>query len=741
MKKSTIILIALMCSMMSFAQGFKTTTAKFQFGDNQEWKNPSFNDSGWQEIPVAKNWLTLNMNRENTYAWYRIHFTPTDEWIKAADQKDIVHIVVGYIDDADVTYLNGEKIGGMGNLPDDPQGFSSAWNSQRVYTVPLSKLKMNQDNVIAVRMWNGDGEGGMSCGEDNKFYAEAVYVQVPSRVDKIGLTATGTEVKGKKMVKAEIVNNLPSTQNGVVEIIAFNPEANITKTVLTKSVSLGGNKSKTFYAPLDADCLRYYVKYTDPKLNKSTSTYYSLKYILTPKAPKSPRFNMAGVFGVRPGSPVIYRFPVSGERPMKFSISNLPKGLSLDAENGVLSGKLTEYGDYTLDVTAENAHGKADAKLTIKVGDVFALTPPMGWNSWNCWGLSVSQERVMSSAKALIDKGLADYGYSYINIDDAWEAAKRNPDGTIAVNEKFTDMKALGDWLHERGLKFGIYSSPGNLTCGRYLGSLDHELQDAETYNSWGIDYLKYDWCGYGKKHPSEPDRNLVSSYIRPYLFMQRHLRQQPRDIFYSLCQYGMMNVWEWGAFIDANSWRTTGDITDTWKSLYSIGFEKQVDLYPYSKPGHWNDPDMIIVGKVGWSDKLRDSRLTPDEQYTHISLWCLLAANMLIGCDLAQLDDFTVALLCNNEVNAINQDTLGKQAQRVVDENDIQIWMRPLADGGYALGVFNLGNEDKTVDCAGYFNKLGLTGKAIRDLWRQKDLNTTEYFIPTHGVRMLKFK
>ena len=149
----------------------------------------------------------------------------------------------------------------------------------------------------------------------------------------------------------------------------------------------------------------------------------------------------------------------------------------------------------------------------------------------------------------------------------------------------------------------------------------------------------------------------------------------------------------------------------------------------------------MLIVGKVGWSDKLRDSRLTPDEQYTHISLWCLLAANMLIGCDLAQLDDFTIALLCNNEVNAINQDTLGKQAQRVVDENDIQIWMRPLADGGYALGVFNLGNEDKTVDCAGYFSKLGLTGKAIRDLWRQKDLNTTEYFIPTHGVRMLKFK
>ena len=221
-------------------------------------------------------------------------------------------------------------------------------------------------------------------------------------------------------------------------------------------------------------------------------------------------------------------------------------------------------------------------------------------------------------------------------------------------------------------------------------------------------------------------------------------LRQQPRDIFYSLCQYGMADVWKWGEAVDANSWRTTGDITDTWESLYHIGFELQPDLYPYAKPGHWNDPDMLIVGKVGWSNNLRDSRLTPDEQYTHISLWTLLASNMLIGCDIAQMDDFTVSLLCNHEVNAVNQDILGKQAQRVVLDGDIQIWMRPLSDGSHAVGIFNVGTTDEKVDFRKYFGEMGIKGlQSVRDLWRQKDLSTSDvnYFIPTHGVKYLKVK
>jgi len=225
---------------------------------------------------------------------------------------------------------------------------------------------------------------------------------------------------------------------------------------------------------------------------------------------------------------------------------------------------------------------------------------------------------------------------------------------------------------------------------------------------------------------------------------MERCLRQQPRDIFYSLCQYGMADVWKWGHAVDANSWRTTGDITDTWESLYDIGFARQHELYPYAEPGHWNDPDMLIVGKVGWSNNLRDSRLTPDEQYTHISLWTLLASNMLIGCDIAQMDDFTINLLCNHEVNAVNQDILGKQAQRVVLDGDIQIWSRPLNDGSYAVGLFNVGLKDARVDFKKYFEEMGIgTLKSVRDLWRQQDLSTTDvnYFIPTHGVKYLKVK
>lgn len=305
-------------------------------------------------------------------------------------------------------------------------------------------------------------------------------------------------------------------------------------------------------------------------------------------------------------------------------------------------------------------------------------------------------------------------------------------------------MADLGNWLHGEGLKFGIYSSPGDLTCGCYLGSLDHELQDAETYNSWGIDYLKYDWCGYHKKHAVEPDKNVVSSYIRPYMLMGEYLRRQPRDIFYSLCQYGMADVWKWGAMVDANSWRTTGDITDTWESLYDIGFNRQAGLAPYAAPGHWNDPDMLIVGKVGWSNSLRDSRLTPDEQYTHIALWSLLASDMLIGCDVAQMDEFTVNVLCNNEVLAVNQDIMGAQADRAVLDGDIQIWTRPLSDGTYAIGVFNVGTKDIHVDLAKYFGKLGINKlQSVRDLWRQKDLSTTDtnYFLPSHGVKFIKVK
>jgi hypothetical protein len=483
--------------------------------------------------------------------------------------------------------------------------------------------------------------------------------------------------------------------------------------------------------------------YTDAKTGKVLSQSKQLKYVLTPEAPATPRFNGAPVWGVRPGSPVIYRFPVSGEKPMTFSCNNLPEGLQL-TESGVLTGKIDKACILSFTVTAENAKGKASQDFTLKVGDnMIGQTPPMGWNSWNCWGLTVTQEKVMASTQALIDKGLVDYGYSYINIDDGWEAPKRNADGTLDANEKFPSMKSLVDWLHERGLKFGIYSAPGATTCGGYLGSLGYEKEDADVWNKWGVDYLKYDWCSYENVRVQENDYGYASC-IRPYLLMQKFLRQQPRDIFYSLGPLGGTQVYLWGLYCDGNSWRTAQDINDTWRSIYDVGFRQQLGKSQYSSIGHWNDPDMLVVGKVGYglgenTNGLRETRLTPDEQYTHITLWTLVSSNMLIGCDIAQMDDFTLNLLCNNEVNAIDQDVLGKQADRVFKDDNIEIWARPLADGSQAVGIFNVSDTDVTYDLKDY--QPASNARIIRDLWRQKNLSQDErsWTIPMHGCRYLK--
>ena len=425
---------------------------------------------------------------------------------------------------------------------------------------------------------------------------------------------------------------------------------------------------------------------------------------------------------------------------MKFTCNNLPEGLQLSESDGALSGKIDKPCVLTFTVTAENARGKASQDFTLKVGEnMIGLTPPMGWNSWNCFGLSVSQEKVMSSAQALIDKGLADFGYGYINIDDGWEAPERNPDGTIEANEKFPSMKGMIDWLHERGLKFGIYSSPGETSCGGYLGSLDHERQDAEVWNKWGVDYLKYDWCSYERVREKDNDWGFASC-VRPYLLMQKFVRQQPRDIFYSLGPLGGTQVYLWGIYCDGNSWRTAQDIDDTWKSILDVGFRQQAGLARYSSVGHWNDPDMLVVGKVGWGANLRETRLTPDEQYTHITLWTLLASNMLIGCDIAQMDEFTLNLLCNNEVNAVNQDILGKQADRDRKEGNIEVWSRPLSDGAIAVGIFNVGDKDLQVDMESLIPSWE-PARTVRDLWRQKDMSADELrcTIPAHGCRYLK--
>jgi len=460
--------------------------------------------------------------------------------------------------------------------------------------------------------------------------------------------------------------------------------------------------------------------------------------VLTPKPSSRPGINGAKVFGVRPGSPFLFTIPATGKRPMTYRAGKLPAGLNLDPQTGQITGVLTDRGVYNVKLRAQNAFGKTERPLKIVCGDNIALTPPLGWNSWNCFGCDVTEANVRSAADAMVASGLVNHGWTYINIDDCWEAG-RDANGNILANEKFPDMKRLTDYVHAKGLKIGLYSSPGPKTCAGHEGSYKHEDLDARRYAEWGFDYLKYDWCSYGQLVPN-PDH---AGLLKPYQVMRAALNAVPRDIVFSLCQYGMGNVWEWGAQVGGNCWRTTGDITDTWSSMSQIGFG-QAGHEPYVGPGHWNDPDMLVVGYVGWSANVRPTRLTPNEQYTHISLWCLLCSPLLIGCDMTKLDEFTLNLLTNDEVLDVSQDPLGRQASRIAKKDSIEVWAKDLQDGSKTVGLFNLGDEAAPI--AVTCSELGLTGaQKVRDLWRQSDLgefsNQFQATVPRHGVLLVKIK
>jgi alpha-galactosidase len=353
-----------------------------------------------------------------------------------------------------------------------------------------------------------------------------------------------------------------------------------------------------------------------------------------------------------------------------------------------------------------------------------AATPPMGWNSWNHFAEGVDDQVVRETADAMVASGMAAAGYTYVNIDDTWEAG-RGADGALLANSKFPDMKALAAYVHAKGLKLGIYSSPGPVTCGGYPGSYGHEEQDAATFAAWGIDYLKYDWCSAGRIYR---DSSLRAAYQK----MGEALLRCGRPIVYSLCEYGGKDVWTWGPKVAGNLWRTTGDIQDNWKSMTSIGF-RQGRLAPYAAPGHWNDPDMLEVGNGG---------MTPAEYRTHFSLWSMLAAPLIAGNDLRTMTDETRDILANREVIAVDQDPLGREATKAFEENGAEIWTRPLQGGAVAVGIFNRSDDARRVvfpwNEAGVGPKLG----AVRDLWSHSDLPTSDGFsdtVPAHGVVLLR--
>ncbi|HTX76187.1 MAG TPA: glycoside hydrolase family 27 protein [Terracidiphilus sp.] len=351
-----------------------------------------------------------------------------------------------------------------------------------------------------------------------------------------------------------------------------------------------------------------------------------------------------------------------------------------------------------------------------------AQTPPMGWNSWNYFAGKVTDQDIRNSADQIVSSGMKDAGYIYVNIDDTWQG-QRDANGNIQSNSKFPDMKALADYVHSKGLKIGIYSGPGPKTCAGYEGSLGHEEQDAKTWASWGIDYVKYDLCSFipavmQKQAPNDPAKQM-DLMRAAYEKMAKALAATGRPIVFSLCQYGWDAVWEWAPKMGGNLWRTTDDIQPNWNSMYSI-LSEQEGLERYSGPSHWNDPDMLEVG---------NGRLSLGENRVHFSMWAMLSAPLLAGNDLPHMKPAIRDILTNRDVIAIDQDKLGHQARRVYSEGEVDVWLKHLSGGAIAIAVVNAGSDRVSthpfhLDLA----KLGLTGPLNgKDLWTGKDVTLTQ--------------
>lgn len=477
--------------------------------------------------------------------------------------------------------------------------------------------------------------------------------------------------------------------------------------------------------------------------------------ILTPKPGPAPRINGPLIYGCRPGHPFLYRIPTQGERPMTWAADSLPASLKLDPASGIVTGTAPDRGEYEVVFTARNNHGAAKRGFKIVAGDTLALTPTMGWNHWYAHYDRITDKLVREAADVMVSSGLADVGYQYVSIDDCWMNAEKNADplrvgplrdaqGNIIPNRHFPDMPALTAYIHAKGLKAGIYTSPGPRTCGGFAGAWQHEAQDAAQFAAWGFDLLKYDWCSYGEIAAKDPDPELVK-FKKPYILMGGLLQQQPRDIVLNLCQYGMGEVWKWGAEVGGQSWRTAGDLGFELNRIFEVAL-KNAEHRDWQKPGAWNDPDYIQIGFIGNARGMGEPMacpLTPSEQYAFMSLWCLMASPLFYSGDMGRLDEFTINVLGNPELIEVDQDPLGQCARVVPLGAETFAMVKDMADGSKAIGLFNRSEFPAKVTAT--WAQLGLAGsQRVRDLWREKELGamTGEYGadVPRHGgvvVRM----
>jgi alpha-galactosidase len=472
--------------------------------------------------------------------------------------------------------------------------------------------------------------------------------------------------------------------------------------------------------------------------------------ILTPKPAAKPRINGPAVYGCRPGNAFVYRIPTTGRRPMAFTADNLPAGLQLDADTGIIAGVNPPRGEYLVTLRAENELGKAEKRFKIVSGDRLSLTPSMGWNTWYAYYDHVSDKLLRDAADTMVRNGMADAGYQFVSVDDCWANTKDNPDpkrvgpfrdaqGHIVPNKYFPDMKALTGYIHSRGLKAGIYTSPGPLTCAGYAGSWKHEAEDARQFADWGFDLVKYDWCSYDGVVQGKHDPETLK---RPYILMGRLLKEQRRDVLYNLCQYGMGDVWTWGAEVDGQSWRTSGDLGCELTRFFEVAVQN-AGHRAYSKPGCWNDPDYLIIGNIGQGGgNVAPCPLSPNEQYSYMSLWCMMAAPLFYSGDLNTLDAFTLNVLCNPEVIEVDQDPLGQSARTVALADDAVLFVKDMQDGSKAVALCNPGEME--IPVTANWSDLGLTGKQrVRDLWRQSDLGAFDQAfsakVGRHGTLLIR--
>ena len=474
--------------------------------------------------------------------------------------------------------------------------------------------------------------------------------------------------------------------------------------------------------------------------------------IYTPQPKPQPRINGPLVYGCRPGHPFLYRIPCQGERPMRFSVKGLPSGLKLDPSTGIITGKVPAKGDYEVLIQAKNGKGNDTRKFTIVAGDKLALTPPMGWNHWYAHYDRITDQMMREAADVMVSSGMADVGYQYVNIDDCWMNAPKNNDpkrvgplrddmGNIIPNSYFPNMKGLTDFIHAKGLKAGIYTSPGTLTCGGFAGAFQHEEQDARQFAVWGFDFLKYDWCSYGEIAGKDKS---IEAFQKPYIQMGTILKNMDRDVVFNLCQYGMGDVWKWGGSVGGHCWRTSGDLGFELDRIFDVAL-KNSEHRKYSKPGEWNDPDYIQIGYIGNANNMGIPELTPMPaamQYAYMSLWSLMAAPLIYSGDMSKLDEFTINVLCNPEVIEVNQDQLGECGLVIKKSDQTFLMVKNLADGSKAVGLFNRSKTEAEVEVN--WAELQISGnKTVRDLWRQNDIGKfNEKFntnIPAQGVVMVK--